>query len=99
MAHLWSDVCARTGRKPLLGAVLRLELFIKRYKAKSVQLTGFEPVAPSLRQMWPRHSDQGERLSIGVFGAAVERAPPRPPPAVKSSETSRMYGRGKPDSL
>ena len=47
------------------------------YKARPVELTGFEPVTPSLRKMQSNHSDQGKRPPIpglwSVCGASVVR--------------------------
>jgi hypothetical protein len=40
---------------------VRLGHFVNYYKTKSVELTGFEPVTPSLRKMWSKPSDQGKR--------------------------------------
>ena len=31
---------------------------------ENVELTGFEPVTPSLRKMWSNTSDQGKRLPL-----------------------------------
>jgi len=42
-------------------ARIRLGHFVNYYKAKSVELTGFEPVAPSLRKMWSKRCDEGKQ--------------------------------------
>ena len=39
-----------------------------------MELTGFEPVTPSLRKMRSKPSDQGKRQGLAVLWAAVERA-------------------------
>jgi hypothetical protein len=58
VAHLWSGVW-RVRPKTLPQAQIRLGHFVNEYKAKSVELTGFEPVAPSLRNMRSDVRDQG----------------------------------------
>jgi len=65
VAHLWSGErgVARMAETPP-RAQIRLGHFIKRYKAKSVELTGFEPVTPSLRKMQSNHSDQGKQHDL-----------------------------------
>ena len=59
--HTCGGGAARLAENPSSGPNPRA--LIKRYKAKSVELTGFEPVAPSLRKMRTKRSEQGKRLS------------------------------------
>ena len=42
-----------------LRAQIGFGYFLNQYKVKSVELTGFEPVAASLRKMRSNRSDQG----------------------------------------
>ena len=48
-------------------AQIRLGHFIKRCKAKSAELTGFEPVTPALRKMRSKRSDLGKRTTSRVL--------------------------------
>jgi len=59
-----------------------------------VELTGFEPVAPSLRKMRSKRSDQGKRLSMGVLCATA--APDSGPLSSRlmSQVLGRVFGKG-----
>ena len=56
VAHLWSGVWRGWPKTPLRTQIGRKH-FVNEYKANSVELTGFEPVAPSLRKMQSSASD------------------------------------------
>jgi hypothetical protein len=58
VAHLWHGV-SRQGPKTAPGPRIRLGHFTNYYKEKSVELTGFESVTPSLRKMRSKRPDQG----------------------------------------
>ena len=61
VAHLWSGV-GRAPPKTLTRARMGPGHFVNECQAKSVELTGFEPVAPSLRKMCSNCADQGNGL-------------------------------------
>jgi hypothetical protein len=49
---------------------VRFGHLVNEYKANSVELTGFEPVTPSLRKMRSKRSDQGKRLPFAGLWAS-----------------------------
>jgi hypothetical protein len=66
VAHLWRGT-GRAGPKMPQIAQIILGRFLNYYKAKSVELTGFEPVTPSLRKMRSKRSDQAFQGEIAVL--------------------------------
>ena len=64
VAPLWRGGGAQ-GTKCPPRAQTRLGHYVNYCKAKSVELTGFEPVTPSLRNMRSNACDQGKRRPSG----------------------------------
>ena len=69
VGRLWSGGWRVRPKMPLV-AQIGLGHFVNEYKAKSVELTGFEPVAPSLRKMRSNARDQGKRCALRVLWGA-----------------------------
>ena len=57
---------------------IRLGQFSNEYKAKSVELIGFEPTTPSLRKMRSKRSDQGFWTHSGSLWRACGTSEVRP---------------------
>ena len=73
MAHLWSEVWRGSPKTPPRTQIRRGH-FVNEYNATSVEPTGFESLAPSLRKMQSKPFDQGKRTPWRLGGAAVGRA-------------------------